>query len=112
MRRPRRHSPDPELVALVERSPRLELTAPAPTNVACFRYRPDGWADGAELDGRNARIQAEVAAQGEVFHTGATLGNGYSQRAALVSWRTTSADVAALVRAIEAAGDRLAATPS
>jgi glutamate/tyrosine decarboxylase-like PLP-dependent enzyme len=101
-----------ELVGLVERSPRLELTAPAPTNVACFRYRPDGWGDGAELDALNARIQAEVAAQGEVFHTGATLGNGYSQRAALVSWRTTSADVAALVRAIEAAGDRLAATPS
>ena len=25
-------------------SPRLELTAPAPTNVACFRYRPEGWA--------------------------------------------------------------------
>ncbi|MFN2628368.1 MAG: aspartate aminotransferase family protein, partial [Gaiellaceae bacterium] len=32
-----------ELAMLVERSPRLELTAPAPTNVVCFRYRPEGW---------------------------------------------------------------------
>jgi glutamate/tyrosine decarboxylase-like PLP-dependent enzyme len=101
-----------ELVALVERAPRLELTAPAPTNVACFRYRPDGWPDGPELDGLNARIQADVAAEGDVFHTGATLKNGYAQRAALVSWRTTSDDVAALVRAVEEAGDRLSAGPS
>src|SRR3954449_5299112 len=30
-----------ELVALVEASPVLELTAPAPTNIVCFRYRPE-----------------------------------------------------------------------
>ena len=35
-----------ELAELVEAEPRLELTAPAPTNVVCFRYRPDGWSDG------------------------------------------------------------------
>jgi glutamate/tyrosine decarboxylase-like PLP-dependent enzyme len=101
-----------ELVGLVEAAPRLELTAPAPTNVACFRYRPEGWSDGRQLDELNARIQGDVAAAGDVFHTGATLRNGYSQRAALVSWRTRSEDVEALVAAIEAAGDRLAATPS
>jgi glutamate/tyrosine decarboxylase-like PLP-dependent enzyme len=97
-----------ELVRLVEASPRLELTAPAPTCVCCFRYRPDGWDEGPRLDELNRRIQAEVAAAGEVFHTGAQLENGFCQRAAIVSWRTTIGDVAALARAVEHAGDRLA----
>jgi glutamate/tyrosine decarboxylase-like PLP-dependent enzyme len=97
-----------ELAATVEASPVLELTAPAPTNIVCFRYRPEGWADGDELDELNRRIQRDVAADGDVFHTGAQLRSGFSQRAAFVSWRTTADDVRALVGAIEAAGARLA----
>jgi glutamate/tyrosine decarboxylase-like PLP-dependent enzyme len=93
-----------ELARLVEFSPRLELTAPAPTNIVCFRYRPEGWLDGVDLDELNKEIQAEVAAAGHVFHTGAKLENGFCQRAAFVSWRTTSDDVHALVDAIEHAG--------
>jgi glutamate/tyrosine decarboxylase-like PLP-dependent enzyme len=96
-----------ELAELVEASPRLELTAPAPTNVVCFRYRPKGLHDGDELDELNRRIQAAVAGDGDLFHTGAQLANGFCQRAAIVSWRTTSDDVRALAEAVEAAGDRL-----
>jgi glutamate/tyrosine decarboxylase-like PLP-dependent enzyme len=95
-----------ELARLVEASSRLELTAPAPTNTVCFRYRPDGWRDGEELDELNRRIQAEVAASGEVFFTGAQLASGYCQRASVVSWRATSDDVAALRDAVERAGGR------
>src|SRR3954454_6903242 len=58
-----------ELARLVEASSRLELPAPAPTNTVCFRYRPDGWRDGEELDELNRRIQAEFAAGRDVFHT-------------------------------------------
>ncbi|MHB8469103.1 MAG: pyridoxal phosphate-dependent decarboxylase family protein [Gaiellaceae bacterium] len=93
-----------ELAALVEASPVLELTAPAPTNIVCFRHRPPGWPDGARLDELNRRIQADVAATGDVFHTGAQLANGFCQRAAFVSWRSTSEDVHALVDAIEQVG--------
>jgi glutamate/tyrosine decarboxylase-like PLP-dependent enzyme len=96
-----------ELSRLVDESPRLEPTAPAPTCVCCFRYRPAGWSDGAGLDELNRRIQAEVAAAGDVFFTGATLANGFSQRAAIVSWRTRSDDVAALVEAVEVAGQKI-----
>jgi aromatic-L-amino-acid/L-tryptophan decarboxylase len=96
-----------ELVALVDASPVLELTAPAPTNIVCFRYRPAEWSDGPELDELNRRIQTDVAAAGDVFHTGAQLENGFCQRAAFVSWRTTSDDVTALVAAIESAAQRL-----
>jgi glutamate/tyrosine decarboxylase-like PLP-dependent enzyme len=94
-----------ELAWLVEESPRLELCAPVPSNVVCFRYRPEGMVEGPELDDLNERIQARVAAEGEVFHTGARLASGFCQRAAIVSWRTTSDDVAALADAVERAGD-------
>jgi glutamate/tyrosine decarboxylase-like PLP-dependent enzyme len=95
-----------QLAAIVEASPRLELIAPAPTNVVCFRYRPEGWSDGERLDELNRRIQTEVARSGEVFHTGAQLRNGFCQRAAIVSWRTTDEDVRALADAVMEAGER------
>ena len=99
-----------ELARTVESSPRLEATAPAPTNTVCFRYRPEGWLDGPELDDLNRRIQADVVSAGDVFFTGAELANGVCQRVAIVSWRTDADDVQALVDAIEDAGARLSGT--
>ncbi|HEY3612346.1 MAG TPA: aminotransferase class V-fold PLP-dependent enzyme [Gaiellales bacterium] len=95
------------LARAVEESPRLEATAPAPTNTVCFRYRPEGWPDGAALDDLNRRIQADVVAAGDVFFTGAQLASGVCQRIAIVSWRTGADDVRALLAAIEEAGARL-----
>jgi glutamate/tyrosine decarboxylase-like PLP-dependent enzyme len=92
-----------ELARSVDEHPRLELAAPAPTNIVCFRYVRDG----IDAEGVNRRIQAEVAAAGDVFHTGATLRGGFCQRAAICSWRTTSADTAALLDAVVSAGDTL-----
>ncbi len=97
-----------ELGRIVEAEPELELTAPAPTNVVCFRYRPDGLGEGEQLDELNRAIQADVVAQGDVFHTGGELRNGFCQRAAIVSWRTRSDDVRALADAVLASGARLA----
>jgi glutamate/tyrosine decarboxylase-like PLP-dependent enzyme len=98
-----------DLVEIVEASDRLEMTAPAPTDVACFRYRPEGWADGPGLDDLNRKIVLEIARGEEVFATGATLKNGYCVRAALVNWRTRREDVESLVRAVESAGQALSA---
>lgn len=96
-----------ELSSLVEASPRLELAAPAPTCVCCFRYRPSGLLGRPELDELNRRIQQKVAAGGEVFVTGAELASGFCLRACIVSWRTSAEDVAALVTAVERAGAQL-----
>jgi hypothetical protein len=54
------------------------------------------------------RIQAAVSATRDVFHTGAQLANGFCQRAAVVSWRTSHADIRALRDAVAEAGLRLA----
>src|SRR3954454_1846376 len=97
-----------ELAAPVEEAERLELTAPAPTNVVCFRYRPEGWGDGEELDDLNRRIQADVSAGRDVFHTGAQLANGFLEQAAVVSWRTGRSDIQSLGDAVAEAGRRLA----
>jgi glutamate/tyrosine decarboxylase-like PLP-dependent enzyme len=92
-----------ELTATVEEHPRLELAAPAPTNIVCFRYVRDG----IDLEEANRTIQAAVAAAGTVFHTGATLEGRFCQRAAICSWRTTSDDVRALVDEVVRVGDEL-----
>jgi glutamate/tyrosine decarboxylase-like PLP-dependent enzyme len=92
-----------ELAAIVEEHPRLELAAPAPTNVVCFRYVRDG----IDTEEVNRRIQADVAAAGNVFHTGATLEGRFCQRAAVCSWRTTSDDVRALAEEVLRVGDEL-----
>jgi glutamate/tyrosine decarboxylase-like PLP-dependent enzyme len=101
-----------ELARLVTDAPRLELTAPAPTNTVCFRYRPAGWPDGKAMDDLNRRIQADVALAGDVFFTGAQLANGFCQRAAIVSWRTSADDVRALRDAVDEAGARLSTAGS
>ena len=92
-----------ELAGIVEEHPRLELAAPAPTNVVCFRYVRDG----IDLEEANRRIQAEVAAAGNVFHTGATLEGRFCQRAAICSWRTTADDARALADEVIRVGDAL-----
>jgi glutamate/tyrosine decarboxylase-like PLP-dependent enzyme len=92
-----------ELAAAVEAHPRLELAAPAPTNIVCFRYVRDG----IDVEEANRRIQAEVAAAGTVFHTGATLDGRFCQRAAICSWRTTGDDVRALADEVLRVGDEL-----
>ena len=92
-----------ELAEAVEEHPRLELAAPAPTNIVCFRYVRDG----IDAEQVNREIQARVAADGVVFHTGAVLDGRFCQRAAFSAWRTTPDDVRALVREVVGTGDSL-----
>jgi len=96
-----------ELGERVAASARLELTAPASTCVTCFRYRPPGTAEGEELDELNRRIQQRLSREGSVLATGGMLPSGFSLRPAIVSWRTTSDDVALLAREVERLGDEL-----
>jgi glutamate/tyrosine decarboxylase-like PLP-dependent enzyme len=98
-----------ELGRLVEESPRLELTAPVASCVTCFRYRPAGASEGPELDDLNQRIQARLVQDGVVFATGGTLPSGFSLRPAIVSWRTSAADVALLAEEVVRLGDDLSA---
>ncbi len=92
---------------LVTASPRLELTAPVATCVTCFRYRAPGMPADNELDELNRRVQQRLAREGAVLATGGLLPSGFSLRPAIVSWRTTAADVELLAREVQRLGDEL-----
>lgn len=96
-----------ELGRHVESSPRLELTAPVASCVTCFRYRPPGSVNGTELDDLNRHIQQRLMKDGAVFATGGMLPSGFSLRPAIVSWRTTRADVLLLAEEVLRLGDDL-----
>lgn len=96
-----------ELGRIVEEAPRLELTAPVASCVTCFRYRFPGVAEGHGLDDLNRRIQERLALGGDVLATGGMLPSGFSLRPAIVSWRTTEDDVAALAARVQRLGDEL-----
>jgi glutamate/tyrosine decarboxylase-like PLP-dependent enzyme len=99
-----------ELARHVDDHPRLELSAPVASCVTCFRYRPSGLDEGAELDDLNRSIQQRLALDGAVLATGGMLPSGFSFRPAIVSWRTASDDVIALVRRVAKLGDELYAS--
>ncbi len=93
------------LVARVEAHPELELLAPAPLNVACFRFAPRG-ADGMPLsdDLLNAvneevllRLQEEGVAVPSSTVLAGPMGGRFALRAANVNHRTRCSDVDALV---------------
>jgi glutamate/tyrosine decarboxylase-like PLP-dependent enzyme len=90
----------------VNGAPDLELLAPAQLCVVCFRYRPPGLPPG-RLDALNARLAAQVVADGRVY-LGSTVYDGMTAlRPAIVNWRTTEADVDLLVDIVRDIGARL-----
>ena len=84
------------LAARVDAEPDLERLAEAPLNIVCFRWRPQGAAEG-DLDELNRGLGEALLRDGRVF-AGTTLFEGkVAFRPAIVNWRTRAEDVDALV---------------
>lgn len=93
------------LEAWVRAEPRWEVLAPVPMSVVCFRHRPEGVTDEAELQRHNAAILDRVNATGKVFLSHTKLGERYVLRVAIGNLRTREAHVAEAWRLLrEAAG--------
>jgi glutamate/tyrosine decarboxylase-like PLP-dependent enzyme len=87
------------LASRIEREPRLELLAPVPLNIVCFRVR-----EGAEdLDRLNADIVADLHEAGVAAPSTTILNGTLAIRAAIVNHRTAAQDLDALVDAVLAA---------
>jgi glutamate/tyrosine decarboxylase-like PLP-dependent enzyme len=97
------------LAALIRATPRLELVAPVPTNIVCFRYNP-GDRDEASLNALNQELLIRLHESGVAAPSYTTLGPRYCLRAAIANHRTTYADLPVLVEAVTAIGDSLART--
>ena len=93
------------LRARVEAEPALELMAPVPLNIVCFRHRGDATtADPQALDHLNAEIVADLHEAGLAAPSTTRLAGRTVIRAALVNHRTEARDVDALVDAVLACG--------
>jgi aromatic-L-amino-acid/L-tryptophan decarboxylase len=84
--------------------PDFELVAAGPLSITCFRYTPPAAQD---LDALNRRLLDLVQRQGQVFLTSTQLDGVFVLRACVVNFRTTEADLDALLEALAQAGQRV-----
>ncbi len=98
------------LESLIQAAPHLELAAPRPTNVICFRYRQDSLDDQA-TDTLNRRIVVELQESGRHIVSGTVLDGRYAIRLAITNHRSRMEDFDALAEDCIRIGDQLAARP-
>ncbi len=92
----------------VDGEPGLELMAPAPLNMVCWRYTPDGLDDEAADQFNRAAIVA-IQDDGRAFVSGTVWNGRAAIRCAFDNWTTTLADVEILESAIRDVGAKLRA---
>ncbi len=92
------------LAARIAREPSLELLAPVPLNIVCFRVAEGS----ADLDTLNRDIVADLQEAGIAAPSTTTIGSRLAVRAALFNHRTTAADADALVDGVLAMAARRA----
>jgi glutamate/tyrosine decarboxylase-like PLP-dependent enzyme len=90
----------------VDEADDLELLAPAPLNVVCFRYRPAGVPE-AQLDELNLRIGRAILRDGRVYVGTTRWAGAVAFRPAFVNWQTTSADADLMLETIRELGQML-----
>ena len=93
-----------ELEDLVRQVPTMELLMPqAPLSVVAFRRIPTH----GDADAHNVHLAAAMQEDGRTFIASATIDGRIYLRACIVNFRTTSADIRALVEVAEELGRRL-----
>jgi glutamate/tyrosine decarboxylase-like PLP-dependent enzyme len=94
------------LAGLVSKHPQLELLAPVPLNVVCFRYRIPGASDGV-LNALNREILLRVQESGVAIPSHTVLGGRFALRVAVTNHRSRREDFDLLVNAVTATGAAL-----
>jgi aromatic-L-amino-acid decarboxylase len=94
------------LVDLIAAHPRLELLAPAPLNVVCFRYTAPGLQDTA-LNAINQEILLRVQESGLAVPSHTDLGGRFAIRVAITNHRSRREDFDLLAQAVVDTGDAL-----
>lgn len=98
------------LLRAIESAPDLELVAPAPLSIVCFRFAPPGWpGDAAALDALNKAINDRINADGDLFFTPTILEGRYALRVCIIHYGTSEADVEHLAARVRSLGKELMA---
>ena len=99
------------LAELIDRTPELELLAPAPLNLVCFRYKANGL-DDTQLNQLNRELLMRLHEQGIAVPTYTNLNGKFAIRVAHTNHRTQRADFDVLVREVVRLGRELTGDPS
>lgn len=91
------------LVDLIQRDPHLELVAPAPLNVVCFRFVAPG-EDDARLNALNQEILIRIQERGLAMPSHTILNGHFALRCAIVNHRTRREDLDLLAEAVVETG--------
>lgn len=94
------------LMGLINLNPELELMAPAPLNIVCFRYKPAGFPE-EELDGLNKEILFQIQEQGIAAPSSTVIDGKFAIRAAISNQRSRFEDFDVLVREVRRIGREL-----
>jgi glutamate/tyrosine decarboxylase-like PLP-dependent enzyme len=86
----------------------LELLAPAPLNIVCFRYRAPAF-DESGLNTLNEELLLRLQERGIAVPSSTRLGGRFALRVAHVNHRTTDEDMALVLSAVAEIGDELVA---
>ena len=94
------------LAGLVTKHPRLELLAPAPLNVVCFRFTLPGATD-ERLNALNTEILLRIQESGLAIPSQTMLGGKFAIRVAITNHRSRREDFDLLVQAVVDTGSAL-----
>jgi len=95
------------LAQLVREAPDLELLAPVPLNIVCFRYVAPGREEAA-LDALNQELLIQLHEQGIAVPSNLTLGGRFALRVAITNHRSRREDFDLLIREARRIGAELA----
>jgi aromatic-L-amino-acid/L-tryptophan decarboxylase len=96
------------LAAAIDGHPSLELMAPVPLNVVCFRYTAHSM-DDERLDSLNEEILLRLQERGLAVPSGTRIGGRYAIRVANVNHRSRTEDFEQLVDDVVQLGDEIVA---
>ena len=88
---------------LIEAHPDLELVAPVPLNIVCFRYAPKG-APRDSLNPVNQEILLRIQESGLAVPSSTTIGDAFALRIAITNHRSRREDFDLLVKAVSDIG--------
>jgi glutamate/tyrosine decarboxylase-like PLP-dependent enzyme len=94
------------LARLIEREPDLELLAPVPLNVVCFRYAPKGTPE-ENLNGLNEEILLRLQEEGIAVPSATEIRGRYAIRVAIANHRSRLEDFDVLVRSVIRIGEQI-----
>jgi len=89
-------------------APDLELLAPVPLNVVCFRYAPAGVPE-SRLNRLNQELLLRLQERGVAVPSGTTLDGKYALRVAIVNHRSRTRDFDLLVEKAREVGEEVGA---